>query len=1105
MHSGLFLIFVVNVITAVIGVLVYRYIIMREVGRLTPDDIKLLRTYPTFRAPDIYAPFTSLARAAPPMRWTNWYDFFMSTESPLSRDAQVYLLFQRACIVISVVCALLSSFSLLPAYWFGVSVFPTEGQTPRNLLSLLRNDRGIFERFTSHNLPSDSPLLLIQLPVFLIVSLCIIVMYSVVNVAAGGKRSIEEWLQSGPNASSAAILPSLREDLNGNVIVSNRRSPHSPSRARHWTVFARGLPNDISSADQLYEMLDAIFPGQVIRVELVCKGKISEARLLRNLSLIRYRLHYLRNCTDEDVVDMPLPSQTFLGRIFSLFTRRRTRTEMIQIFESKIESLNSELQSRRALPVRDFRGCAFITFRSPEATRFALFNFPMRVRRRLTACHNSSNTNNISYNDVVRNNNNNQTNNNSSTNGDVDVDVTGGESTNSINTGHQDGAINSQLFNLDRMDRSRDSFIGQHTRTVSELDVPYFRNLAKGTANLLPSALRERLLPSPTTAFMQSNSHDELESGEGEMSASRRRDYAITRLRNMKAEQAPKSGDVIWSNLGMSFLERSVREMFVQVMVFAVLILFTSPVTMLTFLKLVFSELSLLTDPQVIFGNSGNTTTPTNSTGFAGGINDGMGLSFFKNLSADSGAAVESLSQDLLNVLPSFLTSNTYLTTAILAYLPVLMLAIVFAIVPTLLRMTCKLEGYATKSAMEMSVFRKTSFYYVMNAVVLPSLALNTASEFLEMVYKKSSGGVHVTDALPIFQRLFSGDIAYFLCSYLVQLGLTGSVFWLMRLPSSISMMIRRRMAVTPLEEAEAKCAEIFDYPRHYAYCVTVMSMVLLFGMMAPLLWYFALFYFVCKHAVDVYTLRYVHPRTHIDGRLPRLSANFILIWTIVSQVSLAIIFYLQGWTRAAMLSGFLCIVTLVGCMSAPSSVGNHMMSMVAIMRDAALDRVLRMVGPWYTHLDEVAGLSNSSSSNNSSTTSLTDVRESDALLSYELTQPRYAVDVNRFTSLKQSDVTPNYVSFSSSVATAPAFGSASASASASVPDSPSFVDAGKTNDACIKVNDEMNDNSNHVSEGDITTNGYDSDEDDDIAPGDDGQNHDGAGRPQHMDLFSNR
>ena len=663
------------------------------------------------------------------------------------------------------------------------------------------------------------------------------------------------------------------------------------------------------------QLLEAIYPGQVLNVELVCKGRTSEARLLRSLSSARNRLDYLYETPDEDPLDQA--PQTLLGRIFGVFTPKHTRDELIRDLERNIVQIRTEVETRKQEPVRDFMGCAFLSFRSAAAAASVLRDFPVRLVR------DSAN--------VV-----------------------------SVQPGANDEVI-----------------IGRHDRVSSTWSLPHFRNLYRGTVNLLPPRLRERLMSSSNSSI---DLHHTPRSQQRLMRTSSEQDepvsiqVAISRLRKMKAERAPKSGDIIWNNIGLSFFERTVREMIVQVLVFAVLILFTSPVAMLTALKLVFAEVSLLSDQAMLFGNGvhGNLTLPHPNP-----FNETIDFPFV-NLNGDDGNAAQTISEDFLDLLPDFLTSNTFLRSALLNYLPVLTLAIIFAAVPSVLRLTCALEGYPTHSAQEMSVFRKTSFYYVMNAVVLPSLALNTASEFLEMIYKQSNGGANVYNTLPILQRLFSGDIAFFLCTYLVQLALTGSVFWLMRLPSSFSMMVRRRIALTPLEAAEAKCTDIFDYPRHYAYTVTVMSICLLFGFMAPLIWWFALLYFVCKHLVDIYTIRYVHPRSHIDGRLPRLSSKFILTWTTVSQFSLAAIFYLQGWVHAAVLTLFLCVLTLACCLSVNAHVGNRIMRYIADLRDRAIKKVMSVGGQGYNWMPSPSLVSSSSSS---STQSFAGSHESDALL----------------------------------------------------------------------------------------------------------------------------
>ncbi len=898
MNSGLTVVVLINVFVAGLGLLFYRYIILREAGLLTEEEIELLRKYPDNLHAYTYTPSDSFVRAPPPVRWTGWTDFLRGDDRVLSRDAQVYLLFQRACILTTMACGLFASIVLLPWYWFGGELFQvghgatnSDGQKPLTLLNMLKSDRGVFERFTSHNLPSASPLVLLQFPVMAVVAFCVVFLYSVVKTAAGqSRRTTAEWLQhpSTPRAGEPTISQSFTHDVQArsasHYVTSPDASPTaSPTRRRNrdeWTLFVRGLPLDIRSSTELAKMLSVIYPSQVARVELVCKGRSSEVKMMRELESAKYRYEYFLGLDNNDEVTHRFVSRTLFGGLFGLFVRRYSREEILEKLRHQITDLEKKLNSRKSQPVRGFRGCAFISFTSSRAAEIALKHGANHVHDSLVSPSSSSGSSE-SYETIPR------------------------------------------------------------TRESLQFGIPTLRNLYLGVVNILPEAIRNWVLSTPSLSPSMDSFVNENVVFASNRDSYRARQYVAMRLRKMKAKRAPKSADIVWENIGISFMERTIREILVQILVFAILILFTSPIAMLTAGKLFVSEIALLTDPQVLAKH--------NATGNVTG-NPLLPTIDVKNSNAALGIA-----SYIMERLPNALSNNEWLRSTIFTYVPVLMLACVFAAVPSLLRITCVWEGYMTKSAQELSVFRKTAFYYVMNAVVLPSVALNTMSEFLEVLYQKSNGGADISSALPILTRLFSGDIAFFLCNYLVQLALTGSVFWLMRIPSSFSMMIRRRMALTPLENAEAKCTDVFDYPRHYAYCVTVISMCLLFGCMAPLLWWFAFFYFIIKHSVDVYCIRYVHPRTHIDGRLPRNSISFVLVWTVVSQLSIAVMFYSQNWVKACIACVFLCALTMAACLSAGHDVGNRVLIVIATARS---ELVRRLVGDGSTMFGWAVGTS---------------------------------------------------------------------------------------------------------------------------------------------------
>lgn len=920
MNSGLTIVVLINIFVAGLGLLFYRYIILREAGLLTEDEIELLRKYPDNLHSYTYTPCDSFVRAPPPVRWTGWTDFLSGDDRVLSRDAQVYLLFQRACILTTLACGMFASVVLLPWYWFGGELFQvghdtanSDGQKPLTLLNMLKSDRGVFERFTSHNLPSASPLVLLQFPVMAVVAFCVVFLYSVVKTAAGqSQRSTAEWLRNastqraGESSVSQALALETHAQSTSHYITSPDASPSaSPSRRAsrdEWTLFVRGLPLDIRSSTELARMLSVIYPSHVARVELVCEERSLEVKMMRELASAKYRYEYLVGLENDDTVTNRFVSRTLFDGLFGLFVRRSSREEILRRLRRQITELERKLDSRTSQPVRGFRGCAFITFTSSRAAEIVLKHGANHVHNSLVS-PSSSNESSGSYESIPR------------------------------------------------------------TRESLQFGIPTLRNLYIAVLNILPEGFRNWALSTPTLSPSLESFGSESFVLNSKRDSYRARQYVALRLRKMKAKRAPKSPDIVWENIGISFMERTIREILVQILVFTILILFTSPIAMLTAGKLFVSEIALLTDPQVLANHNatGNPLLPTIDV---------------KNSNAALGIA-----NYIMERLPNALSSNEWLRSAIFTYVPVLMLACVFSVVPSLLRITCIWEGYMTKSAQELSVFRKTAFYYVMNAVVLPSVALNTMSEFLEVLYQKSNGGADISSALPILARLFSGDIAFFLCNYLVQLALTGSVFWLMRLPSSFSMMVRRRMALTPLETAEAKCTDVFDYPRHYAYCVTVISMCLLFGCMAPLLWWFAFFYFIIKHAVDVYCIRYVHPRTHIDGRLPRNSISFVLVWTVVSQLSIAVMFYSENWVKACVACILLCGLTLAACLSAGPDVGNRVLALIARAR---IELVRRLVGDGSTMFGWAVGTSmqNLSRSRSGSTeSSAGDPQETSALL----------------------------------------------------------------------------------------------------------------------------
>jgi len=369
---------------------------------------------------------------------------------------------------------------------------------------------------------------------------------------------------------------------------------------------------------------------------------------------------------------------------------------------------------------------------------------------------------------------------------------------------------------------------------------------------------------------------------------------------------APPPGDVILRNIGMSYFHRVMAELFVEVLVFLLLSLFSSPIAMIAGMKQLIVEAL-----KVGRNNSSHVAVPLFDARFSeNSLLSPTGL----GLSVPSGGEADEVSQSLLALLPGFVMQNDLLRRLLLVYTPVLLLSVLSAAVPSVLRAASNLQGYTTKSAQELSVFRKTVFYVLLNSVILPSLALDTASEIAMALLGDSAGhGSRTLAALPLFERVLTGDMWFFLCNLIVQLTGTTTMLSLLRLPDAVRRWWDTRQAVTPLERAEAKCAPPFDYAYNYASTIVVLCMCLLFGGIAPIIWLFALPFFLVKHTVDVFNLRYVHPDPHMEGApLHRNAAALVVFWCVLSELVVASTLYLRGFLAASIAMTLLAAAVLL-------------------------------------------------------------------------------------------------------------------------------------------------------------------------------------------------
>jgi len=355
---------------------------------------------------------------------------------------------------------------------------------------------------------------------------------------------------------------------------------------------------------------------------------------------------------------------------------------------------------------------------------------------------------------------------------------------------------------------------------------------------------------------------------------------ALFRLgENVEAEIAPNPRDIIWDNVGIPASERFWRKVILNSVAGFFLLLFTSPVTILSTLRiLVFyaAERAPFLGTQSL-----DVSTP-----------------------------------DIVSELIEKFSHSSFIGPFVIDYAPVFLLSSINALMPTLFRRESALEGYLSRSEEEQSIFRKLFLYYLFNTVLLPLLALNTAAEILEQLFSRSESSWNPKDLIAsISERVFSGSNSYFYLNFIIQLTFTSNSLSLSRLFPTIFSFFRSIFSLNPLEIAECRCNELFDFPLHYATTLKILAIYLCLGLVVPILWPVTLLFFIAKHLTDAYNLNYVHPRSAIDGRLPRSVVRRLLLCTILSHFLLCGRFLLAGSVTLALVVAVIAFGSVLVCM----------------------------------------------------------------------------------------------------------------------------------------------------------------------------------------------
>ncbi|CAF1312263.1 unnamed protein product [Adineta steineri] len=226
---------------------------------------------------------------------------------------------------------------------------------------------------------------------------------------------------------------------------------------------------------------------------------------------------------------------------------------------------------------------------------------------------------------------------------------------------------------------------------------------------------------------------------------------------------------------------------------------------------------------------------------------------------------------------PVFLTS----------VMPVLLLRIFAAAMPSLVSVTSLLEKQWKKSALDKSMMIKLFVFLSMMILILPSLGLTSIEGFLRWVFENEEN-VSRNNRIR-WMCVFLPDNGAFFVNYIITSAFIGAAIELLRLADLVFYIY---IIVTAKSTAERRVIRHalqfpFRFGVQYAWTSAVFCVIIAYAITCPLITPIGLVYLFIKRAVDKYNLVFVYDTEIADKSVHRLAGNFIIIALIIQQLTL--------------------------------------------------------------------------------------------------------------------------------------------------------------------------------------------------------------------------
>ncbi|GAB9467815.1 hypothetical protein Gpo141_00005150 [Globisporangium polare] len=337
------------------------------------------------------------------------------------------------------------------------------------------------------------------------------------------------------------------------------------------------------------------------------------------------------------------------------------------------------------------------------------------------------------------------------------------------------------------------------------------------------------------------------------------RELGITRWH---MSTAPEPDDVDWNSVSFPFVKRTIVVLLVNLAILIMLFVFTSPIA-------VTSAIS-------------NTQSYTN--------------------------AASSVSDFVASVSELMEKYSPQMAKMMVSYIPTLILVVINSVLLNVLQSAGRIQPIATDSAKERMILRTASVYLIFNTIFVPSLAFVSIDAVL--LYLNRDGEV-----LDILGTLFLHNSGIFYVYYVLQRCFLGTAVNLLRVSEYAKFSWEKPRAVTPREHVESVEAWPFFTGTQMAIQISMITIVLTFSTVVPLILPIGMLYFGMQYAIDKYSLLHVRPRIKGRGSIARTATHATIFSLLIYQGAMSGFFIVRGTKLQSTCILALLMITYILCL----------------------------------------------------------------------------------------------------------------------------------------------------------------------------------------------